>query len=342
MSPSIQSVEELEDLLSTPTDGVIETMARHDGDILVLGAAGKMGPSLARMAKRASDAAGVKRRIIAVSRFSTKDSQAEFQVHGIETIRCDLLQPDQLAALPDAPLIIYMAGMKFGSTGNESLTWAMNSYLPGMVCQRFPKSRIVAFSTGNVYHLTPVTLGGSVETDPTAPVGEYAQSCLGRERIFEHFSRTLDIPVSIIRLTYAIDMRYGVLLDMAQRVHGGLPVNLAMGNVNVIWQADANAMSLQSLDLADTPPFILNVAGAETLSVRRVSEQYGALLGKSPVFEGAEAQEALLVSGQLSHRLFGYPRIGAQQLLHWTADWVERGGSTLNKPTHFETRDGKF
>jgi nucleoside-diphosphate-sugar epimerase len=342
MMPNISSETELEDLLSAPTEGVIDTMSRHRGDILVLGAAGKMGPSLARMAKRASDTAGVKRRIIAVSRFSSAGGEDDFHAHGIETIRCDLLQQEQLAALPDAPLIIYMAGMKFGATGNESLTWAMNSYLPGMVCQRFPNSRIVAFSTGNVYHLTPVTRGGSIETDLPAPVGEYAQSCLGRERIFEHFSRTQGNPVSIIRLTYAIDMRYGVLLDMGQRVQAGLPVNLAMGNVNVIWQADANAMSLQSLDFADSPPFILNVAGAETLSVRRISEQYGALFGKSPVFEGAEAPEALLVSGQLSHRLFGYPRVGAQQLIHWTADWITQGGAVLGKPTHFETRDGKF
>jgi hypothetical protein len=294
------------------------------------------------MAKRASDRAGTKRRIIAVSRFSTATSEATFHEHGIETLRCDLLEANQLAALPEAPLIIYMAGMKFGATGNESLTWAMNSYLPGMVCQRFPQSRIIAFSTGNVYHLTPVTRGGAVETDPTAPVGEYAQSCLGRERIFEHFSRTQGNPVALIRLTYAIDMRYGVLLDLAQRVHGGMPVSLAMGNVNVIWQADANAMSLQALDYADSPPFVLNVAGAETLSVRRIAEQYGLLFNRAPFFEGHEAGEALLVNGQLSHRLFGYPRVGAQQLMHWTAHWVQQEAPVLGKPTHFETRDGKF
>jgi nucleoside-diphosphate-sugar epimerase len=338
----IADEERLEDLLSEPTEGVVATLARLEGDILVLGAAGKMGPSLTRMARRASEAAGVRRRVVAVSRFSTPEAEADFHAQGIETIRCDLLDPEALNALPDAPNIVYMAGRKFGSTGQESLTWAMNAALPAMVCQKFPRSRIIAFSTGNVYPLTPVTLGGSVESDPVGPVGEYAMSCLGRERIFEHYSRTRNTPTALLRLNYAVEMRYGVLVDIARRVWAGEPVPLATGAVNVIWQADANAMALQAFNQAASPPFVLNIAGPEQLSARRLAEQFGALMGKTPVFEGEETASALLSNGQLGHRLFGYPRVSAQQLIHWTADWVMRGGASLDKPTHFEVRDGQF
>jgi nucleoside-diphosphate-sugar epimerase len=232
--------------------------------------------------------------------------------------------------------------MKFGSTNQEALTWAMNAYLPGMVTQRYRKSRIVAFSTGNIYGLSPVHAGGSVETDPLDPVGDYAMSCLGRERIFEHFARTLATPVSIIRLNYATEMRYGVLHDLASRVWNDQPIDLSMGNANVIWQGDANAMSIAALAHAASPPFVLNVAGPETISVRRTAEAFGRLLGKTPTFTGAETGTALLSNGRLGHRLFGYPRVSVDQILRWTADWIQRGGKTLNKPTHFETRDGKF
>lgn len=338
----IPNEETLEDLLSTPTPAVIEVMRRLEGDILVLGVGGKMGPSGARMAKRASEQAGVERRVIGVSRFRGDGLEAKLQAHGVETIRCDLLDPDALATLPDAPNIVYMAGMKFGATDNEPLTWAMNSYLPGMVCRKFSDSRIVAFSTGNVYGLTPLHIGGSVETDVCAPVGDYAMSCLGRERIFAHFSRTLDIPVALIRLNYAVEMRYGVLLDVAQRVWSGEPVNLNMAMANVIWQADANAHSLLAFAHCAHPPFIVNVTGPETLSIRRIAEQFAQMFGKPPRFEGEEATQALLSNAQLSHNLFGYPTVPMQQIMQWTADWVQRGGSTLNKPTHFEVRDGKF
>lgn len=339
---TIRDTAHLEELLSAPTPGVIETLALLEGDVIVLGAAGKMGPSLSRMLRRASDAAGVHRRILAVSRFSSGNEEAGFHPYGIETVRCDLLNESELDRLPDVPNVVYMAGMKFGSTGNESLTWAMNSYLPGKVCEKFSRSRIVAFSTGNVYPLSPILHGGSRESDTPGPIGDYAQSCLGRERIFEHFSRTRDIPVAMIRLTYATEMRYGVLVDVARKVLQGEPIDVAMGNVNVIWQADANAMSLQAFDHAASPSFVLNVAGPETLSVRRVAQQFAAQFGREAKVEGTEAPEALLINGQLGHRLFGYPRVSAEQMILWIADWVQRGGESLGKPTHFETRDGKF
>ncbi len=339
---AIRDVEDLEDRLSTPPEGVIEMLARLPGDVLILGVGGKIGPSLARMLQRASEAAGEPRRILGVSRFSSGDLEARLQAHGIETIRCDLLDPVELNKLPDAPNVVFMAGMKFGATGQEALTWAMNSYLPGMVSRKYRRSRIVAFSTGNIYGLTPVTQGGSVETDPLAPVGDYAMSCLGRERIFEHFSRTLDIPMAFIRLNYAVEMRYGVLVDLARRVAADETLDVTMGNVNVIWQADANAMALRALEYAASPPFVLNVAGPETLSVRRVTEQFGQWMDKIVTWQGTESPDALLNNGQLGHRLFGYPRVSAQQLIRWTADWVQRGGALLDKPTHFETRDGNF
>ena len=338
----IENDDVLDDLLSTPTLVAIRALSRIEGDVIVLGVAGKMGPSLAAMVKRASEAAGVKRQIIGVSRFSSASAQDALEVQGIQTIRADLLDADQLSRLPDAPNVIYMAGMKFGSTNQEALTWAMNAYLPGMVCQKYRKSRIVAFSTGNVYGLSPVQRGGSVETDTLDPIGDYAMSCLGRERIFEHFSRTLKIPISIIRLNYAIELRYGVLADLARRVWEDEEIDLSMGNVNVIWQADANAMAIASLEQTSSPPFVLNVAGPEILSVRSVCEQFGALMNKPPKFVGEESPTALLNNGQMGHRLYGNPQVGIETLIRWTADWVSRGGGSLGKPTHFQSRDGRF
>jgi hypothetical protein len=342
MTDTIETVERLDDLLSEPTSEVIDTVGRLDGDFLLLGVGGKMGPTLARMVRRASDAAGVRRRVIGVSRFSTGPLEGQLQAWGIETIRCDLLDPAQLANLPDAANVVFMTGMKFGSTGQESLTWAMNSYLPGMVSQRYRRSRLVAFSTGNVYGLSPVPLGGSLESDALNPLGEYAMSCLGRERIFEHFSRTLGIPMALIRLNYATELRYGVMVDLAQRIQAGQPIDLGMGSFNAIWQGDANAMTLRAFDHLSSPPFVVNVAGPELLSVRRISEQLGRLLGKPVTFRGTEAADALLSNGQLGHRLFGYPRVSALQMVEWIAAWVRQGGVSLGKPTHFEARDGKY
>ena len=336
------SIDQLEELLSQPTPQVIETMAQLRGDLIVLGVAGKMGPTLARMAQRAFEAAGSNHRVIGVARFSNPVEQTKLQNLGIETIACNLLDEAALGRLPDAANVMFMAGMKFGSTGNEPLTWAMNTHLPALVCRRYRGSRIAAFSTGNVYGLTPLATGGSLETDVPNPVGEYAMSCLGRERIFQHFSQTDGTPVSILRLNYACELRYGVLVDLAQKVWAGVPIDLAMGNFNVIWQADANAMALASFADVASPAYLLNIAGPETLSVRKVCQQFGRLMNRDVQFVGVEASDALLNNGQMGHRRYGYPRVGIDQLAEWIAGWIMDGRDTLNKPTHFEARSGKF
>jgi len=338
----ISTEAELESRLTEPPEYLVEIFRRLSGDLLVLGVAGKMGPTLARMAVRASEAAGTKRNVIGVARFSNPEEQSKLQAVGVKTIKGDLLDEKFLSTLPDAPNVVYMAGMKFGSTGNESLTWAMNTHLPALICERFANSRIAAFSTGNVYGLCPMRLGGSVETDPPNPIGEYAMSCLGRERIFEHFSRTKKIPVSILRLNYACELRYGVIVDLAQQILAGKEVDVSMGAFNVIWQADANAMALASLAHASSPALILNIAGPELLSVRRTCLRLGEILGKQVRFTGSEAPDAILSNAQLSHRLFGYPRIGAHELIESIGYWLKDGGKTLGKPTHFESREGKF
>jgi nucleoside-diphosphate-sugar epimerase len=339
---SIQDVAQLEELLSEPTEGVVRTLGGLDGDIVVLGAAGKMGPTLARMAKKASDLAGVKRRVIGVSRFSSSTVEARLHVWGVETVRCDFLDSGSLTKLPDAINVIFMAGMKFGSTGQEWLTWAMNTFVPGLVADRYRDSRIAVFSTGNVYGLSPIAAGGSREEDALNPSGEYAMSCVGRERIFEHFSRANNTKMTILRLNYASELRYGVLLDVAQRVNAEQPVLLSTGYLNTIWQADASAISLESLRCASSPPNVINITGPELLSVRSVAEEFGKKLGKPVCFEGTESGDALLSNARKSYELFGRPRVSAQQLIDWIADWVRRGGTTLAKPTHFEERAGHF
>ena len=339
---SIPDVAALEDLLSEPTQETIAAMGSLDGDLVILGVGGKMGPTLARMAKRAFALAGVSRRVIGVSRFSTSNLQEKLQSWGVETHPCDLLDLKSYSQLPDAANIVYMAGMKFGSTDQQSLTWAMNSFLPGPVSQRYRDSRIAVFSTGNVYGLSPVTWGGSREQDPLHPVGEYALSCLGRERTFEHFSRTENIKMSILRVYYATELRYGVLMDLAQLVLSGKPVPLGMGHFSAIWQADAAAMSLRSLGHAATPPLVLNIAGPELFSVRRVAEEFAERMEKPVCFQGVESGDALVCNSQKAMHLFGYPRVSVAQMMTWTADWAVRGGESLAKPTHFENRAGDF
>jgi len=338
----IENVDQLDELLSEPSPPAVDALKQCPGDVMLLGVGGKMGPTLARMTQRAAAQVGDNRRVIGVSRFSDQALQKELEQHGIETIKCDLLDEQQLAELPDCPNIIYMAGLKFGATGSEALTWAMNTHVPALVSKRFPQSRIAAFSTGNVYGLVPVQHGGSRETDTPNPDGDYAISCLGRERIFEHFSRSQNTPLATLRLNYATELRYGVLVDIAQQVHAGAPVDVTMPNMNVIWQADANAMTIASLACADSPPFMLNIAGPELMSVRQVAARFGALMNKTVTFTGEESRDALVNNGQMGHRLFGYPRVGAEQMLLWIADWVQSGGETHGKPTHFEVRDGKF
>jgi len=338
----IQTVTELDEVLSRPTATVVETIKNLDGDILLLGAGGKMGPSLAELAQRAITAAGINKKIIAVSRFSNHAERERLQALGIETIACNLLDANELQNLPETENVIYLAGMKFGATGKAAETWATNTFLPGMVAQKFRNSRVVLFSTGNVYPLTSIKFGGSTEDDATNPIGEYAQSALGRERIFEYFSRTLQIPGAVIRLNYAIDLRYGILLDVAQKVFQRQPVDLAMGQVNVIWQGDANAAVLRAFEICQTPPAILNVTGPETVSIRQLAKKFGAIFQVESIFENAEADTALLGNASRCHQLFGYPAVSLQQMIEWIAHWVKISGPTLAKPTHYETRDGKF
>jgi hypothetical protein len=301
-----------------------------------------MGPSLARLAKRALDGGKVRKRVIAAARFSDQELASQLESEGIQTIRCDLLEPGALGDLPEISNVIFMAARKFGTIGAEYLTWAMNTYLPGLVAERFRDSRIVAFSTGNVYPLRPVNQGGATEITPPSPVGEYAQSALGRERMFEYVSYRWRTPVALLRLNYANDLRYGVLADIGRAVFEGRAVSLNMGVVNVIWQGDANRACLRALFHCQTPPLILNLSGPETLSVRYIAEEFGRTFDVKPVFEGEETDSALLTNSAQAHKLFGYPKVTAQQLIGWTAHWIATGGRTLNKPTHFEVRDGKF
>jgi nucleoside-diphosphate-sugar epimerase len=333
------TLDDLEDELSRPTAADCELMRSLSGDVMVLGAGGKMGPSLARRARRAADQAGPLRRVFAVSRFAEPEARCLLEQWGVETIACDLLDASQLARLPDCPNVLFLAGRKFGSTENQPLTWATNVLLPALAAERFRGSRIVALSSGNVY---PLAAKPTTERTPPAPVGEYAQSVLGRERVFEYFSARDATPVALIRLNYAIDLRYGVLLDIGRRVFARQPVPLAMGAVNVIWQGDANCICLRALALAAAPPLVLNVTGPEVLRVRWIAERFGEIFGVEPQFEGSEASTALLSDSALCCRLLGPPPTSPLQMIQMTAAWVRDGGATLGKPTHFEVRDGAF
>jgi len=335
----IANEQQLDELLSRPSEADIAAMAALEGDLLILGVAGKMGPTLAMRAKRAAPKG---KRVIGVSRFSAAGSRDLLEAAGIETIASDLLEEGALERLPDVPNVLFMTGRKFGSTGNEGLTWAMNTYMPGLAAARFRNSRIVAFSSGNIYPFTPVTSGGATEASPLAPVGEYAQSVLGRERMLQYYSGVYGTPMVILRLNYAIDMRYGVLLDIGTKVFERRPVDLTMGNANVIWQGDANSVALRSFAHATAPPLLLNLTGPETISVRDVALRFGRHFGVEPTFTGTEAQSALLNNAALCLRMFGYPTVTPDEMVEMTARWIGMGGATLGKPTHFETRDGKF
>jgi nucleoside-diphosphate-sugar epimerase len=300
-----------------------------------------MGPGLAKLVKRALDTAGVSKKI-GVSRFSEAGLQDELQESGIETIAADLLEDDQLQALPDAKNVIYLTGTKFGTTGKEAFTWAMNTYLPGRVAEKYKNSRIVVFSTGNVYPLTPIGMGGASEDFPTQPIGEYAQSCLGRERIFQHYSSKYDTPILIYRLNYANDVSYGVLLEIAKAVKEEKAIDLRMGNVNVIWQGDANEMAIRALNHCSVPSKILNIAGPEIISVRWLAEQFGRMLGCTPKFLNEEQPTALLSNAAEAFRLFGYPGTPLKKMMELLVGWLDQGGKTINKPTHFQERKGQF
>jgi hypothetical protein len=338
----IKTEEELEDALSRPTPA--DTAAARDlsGDVLILGVGGKMGPSLARLVRRALEACGSRHRVIGVARFSDAKLKAELDRDGIETVSCDLLEPMALSHLPDAPNVVFMAAKKFGTTGAEHSTWAMNTFLPGLVAERYRAARIVAFSSGNVYPLVSVTSGGATEETPVAPIGEYAQSVLGRERMFSYGSTQWGTKAVLLRLNYAVELRYGVLVDIAWSVYNRCAIDLAMGMVNVLWQRDANSVCLRSFERCQAPPMLLNVTGPEMLSVRYIAEQFGKEFGIEPVFKGEESATALLNNAARSIELFGYPTVGPAEMIKWIADWIRGGGRLLNKATGFGMREGRF
>lgn len=334
--------EQLNDRLTTPSPALVGDMAKISGDILVLGAGGKMGPSLALMAKRAVDAAGVSKRVIAVSRFSDPAAAKQLSDQGVEIISGDLLASGFLESLPDAPNIIYMAGRKFGTAGQEYLSWAMNCWLPVHVAEKFRNSRIVVFSSGNIYPMMPVYSGGATEDVPPCPIGDYGMSTLGRERMFEYASHQFQTDVLLYRLNYSVDLRYGVLFDIAQKIMNGQPVSLATPCFNCIWQGDAVEIALRSLLMASHPAAKLNVTGPETVSVQYAATQLGKLLDKPVVFEGEPSDRALLNNSALCVSAFGYPSVSVQDMIRWQADWILGGGRTLDKPTHFEERKGNY
>lgn len=339
------SVDALEERLSRPRAQTIEVLRASPGDVVVLGAGGKMGPTLARMARRAATAADGNpdaRRVIAVSRFAEQGASESLQAVGVHTIAADLLDPAAVAALPDATNVIFMAGQKFGTASAPPVTWAMNTLVPAHCAARYATARVVAFSTGNVYPLVRVDGPGSREADAPAPRGEYAASCLGRERLFEHASVHNGTRVAIVRLNYAVDLRYGVLVDIATRVRDGEPIDLSMGFVNTIWQGDANAIALECLERAASPPYVVNITGPDRLSVRAVAHKFGARFGREPAFVNEEAADALLSDTLRMAVHFAPPAVSADTLIGWVTDWVASGRPLLGKPTKFERRDGSF
>jgi nucleoside-diphosphate-sugar epimerase len=335
---TIPDVASLDDLLCRPSQALIDDLQKVDGDIMILGVAGKMGPTLAGLAK----AALPHRRVIGVARFSDPGTKAWLESRGIETIHCDLLDEASIRMLPKAPNIVFMAGRKFGAEGDLSLTWAMNAHVPALVAQVFVNSRIVAFSTGCVYPFVPVNGTGADEAVPPDPPGEYAQSCVGRERMFEYFSRKFATPGRLFRLNYAIDMRYGVLHDIATKILAGKPIDVSLGHVNFIWQGDASAQALRCLVHCDIPTSPINVSGHEIWAVRDLAKQIGARLGREPVIVGTEQPTAWLTNTSQAVKLFGLPIVDTARLIAWTADWVARAMPSLGKPTKYEVRDGRY
>ena len=328
----------LEDILSEPAEATRKIVAGLTGDIVVLGAGGKMGPTLAMMLKKASPG----RKIYAVSRFSDKAVRSRIERAQVETIEADLLDESHYRKLPDVENVFYLAGMKFGSTGNQPLTWALNSFVPALVARHYKNSRIVAYSTGNVYPLVETTGGGATEETTPEPVGEYAQSCLGRERMFEYFSQLYKTPVTLVRLNYANEPRYGIIVDLTVKILNDKPIDLTMGAVNLIWQRDANDYIIRAISLAKSPPAVLNVTGPDTIPIRTLAEQIGRTLGREPKFVSREAPSALLSNASYAFNTFGPPQTTLEQMVSMIAGWVTAGKKTLNKPTKYEARDGKF
>lgn len=339
----LTTIDALEEALSRPTLDVLDTLRSIQGDVMILGAGGKMGPTLARMVRRGLTEIGhTTRRVIAVSRFSSSKAVEALQMHGVETISCDLLDRDAVRSLPDVPNVIFMAGQKFGTSDAPGLTWVMNTLVPAIVAERFAKSRIVVFSTGCVYPLMPASGRGAREDDPLTPPGEYANSCVGRERVFQHYAKQNGTEMLMFRLCYAIDLRYGVLMDVAQKVTTGQPVDVTMGAANVIWQGDASARAIQCLAHVSSPPSALNVTGMERVSIRDLAQRFAVRLGKPALIQGTESATAWIWDASKSYELFGPPSVSLEEMIEATAQWLERGGEILGKPTHFEVHDGQF
>lgn len=338
----IDTEQQLDEIMTRPRSQLVEFVKTLKSPLLILGAAGKMGPSLAALVRRAAEAAKHDLKIIAVSRFSGSEARRWLESRGVETIACDLLEREALQKLPDAANVIYLVGLKFGTQQNPSLTWAVNTLAPTHVMERYRESRIVALSTGNVYPLGPVAKGGSVESDPLTPLGEYSNAAVARERLFDYHARKNGTAIALLRLNYAVDLRYGVLLEIAQKVWAGQPVDVTTGYLNCIWQGDANEMIVRALDLAAKPPAAFNLTGAEMLSVRKLAERFGELMQRRVAFTGREAETALLSNTTRLRSILGDNPMPLETVLHWTAHWVMKGGPTLGKPTKFEVRDGKF
>ena len=337
-----QTLEELNAELTRPSDLLREYVSGLEGPLVVLGAGGKMGPSLCAMVKRAAGDVDKELDVVAVSRFSDPDAKSWLENHGVRTVACDLFDREAVAMLPDAVNIIYLVGLKFGTEQNPSRTWAANALLPAHVAERYPKSRIVALSTGNVYPLTPIDYGGSKESDALTPIGEYANACVSRERIFEHFTQVSPLKVVTIRLNYAVEMRYGVLVDIGRKVLEKRPVDVTMGYFNCIWQRDANDMIVRALDLVASPARPLNLTGMEVLSVRDIARRLGELMGVEAECIGEESSTALLSDASQAYELLGGADFPLEEMLWWTSEWIKNGGFLLNKPTHFTVRNGRY
>jgi hypothetical protein len=338
----IETEEQLDELLTRPSAALVKFIKTASSPLLILGAGGKMGPTLAALAKRAAEAVNHPLDVIAVSRFNDTRAREWLGSQGVKTLSCDLLAETSLHQLPEAENVVYMVGLKFGTAQNPAATWAMNTIVPAKVCERYPGARIVALSTGNVYPLSEASRTGSVETDPLTPLGEYTNAAVGRERIFEFYSCAQNTPVTLLRLFYAVELRYGVLVDIALKVHNGEPVALANGSFNCIWQSDANEMILRALTLGASPPSVWNLCRPEVFAVRAIASRFAELFGRPPQFVGAETPTALLGNSTRICAKLGPPSVPLETMLRWIAHWVKQGGRNLGRPTHFEVRDGNY
>lgn len=338
----MRNEEELDEVLTRPSARLQEFIRTVESPLVVLGAGGKMGPTLAVLAKRAAESAGHALEVIAVSRFSNAQAREWLEKRSVKTVPCDLLEREQVARLPQSPNVVYLVGLKFGTSQNPALTWAVNTIVPALVAERYGKARIAALSTGNVYPMVPVERGGATESNPLTPLGEYPNAAVARERVLQYFSDRNRTSMAILRLFYAVEMRYGVIADIARKVHAGEEIELANGHFNCIWQGDANEMILRSLSLAESPATVWNLCHPEILSVRAVAHELGQMLGRQPRFRGKESPTALVANANAISEKLGRPGTPLPEVMQWTADWVQSGGRDLGRPTHFEVRDGQY